>query len=309
MGFSLAWALALTASQNLAFAGEIFPCSVPADETSTKFCLPEKDRIPFSHRNSFFFGRDSRVGTRTLRLEIRSWGAHRVTTRLAEILLREHVGLDVVVQSFSRADGCDGSPGAHAYERLANGTADINFELWPANFMTDRSQALRSATYMGKLDYAGRSGWFVPVASLQNAYPQHWATLHPNGTVAEAHAQGLDPWRGFFPLFDFNHLYSQLMRADQLAQPESSCSTQGNSVQPAHGAYNCEEGTWYPTDGRCCPRGHTCTSSVMPCRALYVQSPTYDSGRNEEAIHLSGLPLQILYGDGLTAAVVQAEEV
>ena len=84
------------------FVGAMSACSVPTDKTLHKECLPEADRIPNSYRNSAFFGRNSRIGTRTVRLEMRGWDAHQITTRLAEILLREMVGLDVVVQSFSR---------------------------------------------------------------------------------------------------------------------------------------------------------------------------------------------------------------
>ena len=201
----------------------------------------------------------------------------------------------------------DESPGMHVYERLANRTVDLNFEMWPANYMEVRSTSLKKATYMGKLDYSGRAGWFVPRLSLRNA-DAHWGVLHDNGSHIETREHQLDPWRGIFPLFDYEHMYSQLMRTDQLPAPAESCSMQADVVQPPYGRYACAEGTWYPTDGRCCPRGHTCASSVSPCRALYVSNPTYDFGKNEEAIQISGLPLQILYGSGLEAAVQSAEE-
>ena len=154
------------------------PCSVPSDATTpgSKICLPESDRLPDFYRNSIFFGRGSRIGTKSVRLEIRSWATHKIVTRLAEILLRERMGLEVVVQQFSRDESClEESPGRHVYERLANGTVramhaeplvafhfnassshahptrtpaqvDLNFELWPANFMSSRSAALKEAT-------------------------------------------------------------------------------------------------------------------------------------------------------------------
>ena len=75
------------------------------DRSLSKLCFPavevEENR---NKRKSTVWGQDARKGSRSIRLEVRSWMSHQLTTRMAEILLREQLGIDTTVASFEASD-------------------------------------------------------------------------------------------------------------------------------------------------------------------------------------------------------------
>ena len=91
---------------------------------------------------------------------------------MAEILLREMLGQRVVMRAYSNPPG-ETSYQAAAYRRIAQGEVSINLEMWPRSLPRERAAQLMheaevTASQRGPLGYEGRSGWFIPTASLES---------------------------------------------------------------------------------------------------------------------------------------------
>lgn len=278
------------------------------DRSFQSLCFPQEVRdAALARRSSIIFGQLSRRGSRQIRIEIRSWDSHEITTRIAEILLREQLGLDVRVVLFEPHDRFYGSGTAtEVYWRLSRGVsgfngADLNFELWPEEPgpKAARQEALQgNARYASLTNYVGRNSWFIPVQSIDKSTTL-WAKLNESMHVVEDVAAGYDEWRGFFPLYHFSTLHESMLTASLLPDATPTCDLLSDEAYASArgengGRYDCARGTWYPTDGRCCPR-HDVDCIGLPCRVLLVNKPTYAPNRNELAVNSSGMPLQILY--------------
>ncbi|KAL1507028.1 hypothetical protein AB1Y20_007890 [Prymnesium parvum] len=276
------------------------------DRSFRSLCFPKEnlDAI-IAKRTSAVFGRSSRRGSRVIKIEVRSWDSHEITTRIAEILLREKLGMDVEVLSFDADDRANRiSTATEVYARLDRGASnngvDLNFELWPEEPGPKAARQLAlegDARYASLTKYVGRNSWFIPIQSIRDDVD--WALVN-EGQVVEVSNPGYDAWRGFFPLYQFANLHRSMIAAKDLPEVPSACDILSDeayiaSRTPLVGKYNCELGTWYPTDGRCCPRHEEPCNGIDPCRVLVVNTPNFAPNRNELAVNASGLPLQILY--------------
>lgn len=99
------------------------PVDRSLDAKRMGFCL--SDRISSTFRSSFVISESLgwRAGSRPVVLEIKDWSSHRLVARMAEILLREFVGvLDVMVNDYT-ACPTNVSGAEASYQRLARGGA------------------------------------------------------------------------------------------------------------------------------------------------------------------------------------------
>lgn len=247
---------------------------------------------------------------RKIVLETANWQSHRIMTRVAEIILREHLGYEVEVRDYAGhgsgtiaytndADGCGASYQSSAYCRLKDRHVDINFELWPnslpaalATSLT--AKVLLTASQMGEVGYDARSGWFIPVSSLRDV---------ATGPLGDA------PWRSIMPLFSSDAVQSSIVNHTQLPSPASTCAA-AEALDHGFGSYDCERGVYTSPTSACCSSSAaasgSCSESQEACGVLMSSSPAYDVGRNEAALAGSALPIEIQYGD-VEALVERAE--
>ena len=257
---------------------ESVPVVEPEDVSETKFCFPESKSEAESTQRWF-------TSSPKLKLEIAGWQSQKVVTRMAEILLREKLGYHVQVLDFEAADRLiiNRTRAEMRYERFMSGDVDMNLEVWPDNVPRAVQQAvLTSASDLGPVGYPGRSGWYIPLKSIEN---------DASGPYGDS------PWRSLSPLLaEQQHLLANHTR---LPPPPSICES-----KPTHnvgfGQYDCENAEWTFEGAGCCSAGAavagTCASGLPPCAVLHVVSPSYDPGINERALAGSGLKLQIQYG-------------
>lgn len=273
-----------------------------ASRGEEQFCFPPEEREDLS----LFF-----APKRQLRLEIAGWQSHKVVTRMAEILLREKIGYNVTVLNFGgrwneptttgdprmcpadETSSVSGAPGFRARGtgecrvlRLRDNVVDINLELWPGSFLNDSvttevmSKAYVSASELGSIGYLGRSGWFIPRASLRDV---------ATGPYGDA------PWRALMPLL--SSVQHTLANHTRLPVPPSTCD---KMIHATFGSYNCSAGEWTSETANCCSRAAsaagTCAVGLPPCAVLHIEAIGSDSNRNEAALAGSGLELQIQYG-------------
>jgi hypothetical protein len=133
---------------------------------------PDEVKEHAKKRRSTFWGSGSRIGSRSVSLEVRGWASHQLTTRIADILLREKLGLGTEILFFQRADQSRSRASKDEIylrankgggEEGADGGVDINFEMWPAEARDARQEAIGlDAVYTGLVNYTGRNGWFIP---------------------------------------------------------------------------------------------------------------------------------------------------
>ena len=279
---------------------------------SNRFCFPPAERRQSSWRAT------------AIKLEIAAWQSHRIITRMAEILLREKMGYRVFVQGF--IDDETISYSQRAYERITEGTVDVNMEMWPESLphairTTTLEQALVSARDLGPLGYAATSGWFIPIASLREAAATPWA----------AQLGGTALWRTLVPLFHMDGVQGVLANHSRLPPPNISADEMLARRRPeetllpsaiasaqarddpemTHGTYACAAWGcgWSTPSADCCTRAEAevgACAGRRACAILSVASPAYDSGQNEMAIVGSGLRLEIEYGADRHALVARA---
>ena len=238
------------------------------------------------------------------------WLEARIVPRLAGILLRDRLGLDV---EFIPAQSAQ-----QFYELVSAGIADIALTLWPAKFegnvrmlarnrTCSRSDNGRCMSVVGKTGYKGRAGWYVPanVTSVRED-PQQWAMVtalyRPDYQALLLKAKEL-------PVTDMCGGLSP----DERFLPHISAALSGD--------FNCTDGSWVLQGGSagCCPRADDARGACdgrPPCIAVLVDSPSFDAGLNEAIVaslaHSSAggslVPpgVQIVYGN-VGAGVAFAE--
>ncbi|KAL3915144.1 MAG: hypothetical protein SGPRY_007358, partial [Prymnesium sp.] len=211
---------------------------------------------------------------------------------MAEILLREQLGIDVEVYSFQRLDELNGNlTNVKAYERLSHGAmnegVDADLELWPeepVNAAARRTALTGDAVFANDVSFVSQHGWFVPIKAVPSTLA-NWSLQLPSGAEERVEAV-LDPWYSFFPLYRFGTLIQSMICASPPWQDNKYNASRGDIV---FGQYDCNLATWYPTDG-----------SIKPCRVMLSGNPQYAPNRNEIAITSSGLPMQIFYVPDVT---------
>ena len=119
--------------------------------------------------------------------------------------------------------------------------------------------------------------------------------MHCRGWCAATATHMPTPSRPFRTADDFTAaMQDQLMLAEavSVAVP-NTCDKRADSDQPPHGVYVCANGTWYPDDGRCCPRGgwdrgQPCAAGIRACAVLLAATPTYAYKKRKWVRHATG---------------------
>ena len=251
----------------------------PSDVTSTARCFDEE---PYKQTALWA------LTTPELTLELMNWDSSALSTRVAEILLREKLGYTVHVVKYL-SPGEEGT--THAYRRVGSGEVDFNFELWQWEEQ-DYSDALASgALDLSDVGLKAQSGWFVPVDSLDGVdLPTMWST-----NQTEQRETMLDIYRSLTFIHRSGRL-GGMTHSDELAS-HNLCGGQedGGTVEVYGGVYDCARGSW-SVPGRCCERGASeCAPGLPACVALLVEDPSYDRGQNERRVLDSQLPIEIVY--------------
>ena len=243
-----------------------------SDRSSTRSCFPSEEHAP--RRASVVFG------NRKIVLPLAPWQSHRITTRLAEILLREKLGYDVYVRGFEDDFRAYANS---AYERIRDGTVDMDFEMWPGSIPMGNESLQKAGTMLGDLGFTATSGWYIPIASLRKVAtgPLGDALWHQITTLVGSGAE------------------TQLGDYTQFPTPASLC----NAVRQhpvGFGSYDCGQSAWTLSSAECCnsvaAAAGSCAPGLASCAILSVSSPFVDVGRNEAALLGSGLRAQIQYG-------------
>jgi hypothetical protein len=114
-----------------------------------------------------------------IRLQRSGWLGAYITTQIGDILLREAMGYATIIRD--RGDSAD------AFEALATGEADIDFEFWVGSYSPDVNAFYTEQTGMltsgGLLGVIGQSGWYVPkwmADQLPQDEPDFWRSYAYN---------------------------------------------------------------------------------------------------------------------------------
>ena len=221
------------------------------------------------------------------------------------ILLEEKLGYEVETYAYDGTrTGTSAFDGASSrrYASVASGESTFDVMLRPEDGSVGRTWAMAQSTkagaraldILGKTGVVSRQGWFVDASAASSA----WSTLTSLSASGAFDATAAPTAR--------------LMLASELPSTNLELTTPcagASSVERFGGVLDCATGAWQSPVAQCCSRlayrlGDTTrcvgAGAVPNCIALLVANAEDLHGANEARVTLSGLPIEIVYGDVAT---------
>ena len=267
----------------------------------------------------------------TIKLEVAWWETSYMLTHAFSILLTEKLGYRTEINDFTKMNYTQfamenditnasfanalTSSTMHAYMNLYFGTTSMNPELWPATGSIAKKYAESQVTktlpnivqYPGTLGPTARNGWFFDPSSLSEdlkADPfTSLAMIEEKGGFTPGHANAFTLSQEL-GVGNFNIAYHTF--ADGVASG-LNCSGETKLGEYLGGQSDCEYWRWVPLDDEgnpiCCTYRNqeegSCDTALTPCFAMVVGDPGWLSPdeKNEKRALMSGLPIEIVYGD------------
>ena len=118
-------------------------------------------------------------------LEISDRPSQRLLTRIAEILLRDYLRLEVQVLDFAGTydSSSNYSYPLSAYERLHSGVVHMNLDLWPHSLPVDEGAAQMGSSSSSvrvlptPIGHLGQSGWSIPTIVMPPPADTPWSSI------------------------------------------------------------------------------------------------------------------------------------
>ena len=311
--------LAIVLLFDVARAGEETPCHI--FKSYKPLCFDDQHTRPkLPAKVSKWLGLD---GRNTIYLDAAWWSSQRSITFALEILLREKLGYDVVMNDYSDHTTCDIDQAAYyrnvlgvdaveipsgqsttvtQYLNLYFGKSTFNLELWNANGELGRQFLIRRITkenpaivdlFSGMDDGLGsvaRNGWFVDSTHLSDVTKfTSLSALEANGAFTVGHVDE------FAYSTDIPHEWSDAVDSAKW------CPGDSQTAPRLSGTIDCEYDSWHATDVQCCTRrknAEGACGSLPMCYAFVVGGPSWIADgleKNEYKVLSSGLPIEVVY--------------